>query len=217
MQMHYEFNFEGVRPILFHADNVMANDLLTEWRKDSRNKSVSVPGDDRSPAWTWQTYLYQDGTNLAVPQENIMACLRKASARISLKGNKSFSEISQTGIAIDSEYCEFRNAGQVVPLRPIQDMATLTFKEQFEAVKKLGFELLVKRASVPPKKHVRTRAMFRAWTVSGVIQVTDAALTKAVLADMFAIAGRNIGLLDWRPGSKTPGPFGTFVTTLVAI
>ena len=135
--MFYEFNFEGVRPILFHHDNIMANDLLTEWRKDSRNKSVSVKGDDRSPAWTWQTYLYDDGENLAIPQANIMACLRKASARITLKGNKSFSSLSQTGIAIESEALRIphRRQGRPVPADPGHGEPD-GFKEQFDAVKK---------------------------------------------------------------------------------
>jgi len=210
--VEYAFTLTGRMPILFHADDVEAADELMRWRKAAENKSVSTPGDDRSPPWTWQTYLYHDGTHLAIPQENIMACLGKAGAMIPQpKGKSTFKAASQSGLVILSEHCEFRSGGKQVAMADIVALSGLSFAEQAAGAKKLGFELLVKRATVGSSKHVRVRAKFKTWSVNGVIEVLDPIIDGKVLADMFDIGGKKIGLLDWRPGSpKKPGPYGTF-------
>jgi len=66
------FELKGITPLLMHRDDVEAADEVKAWRADPKNKNISVPGDDRSPAWTWQIYCYSDGVHLAYPQENIM-------------------------------------------------------------------------------------------------------------------------------------------------
>lgn len=211
--MEYAFTLTGKMPILFHGDDVEAADELMKWRKSAENKSVSVPGDDRSPPWTWQTYLYHDGTHVAIPQENIMACLGKAGAMVpQKKGKASFKAASQSGLTILAETCEFRADGKQIAMADIARLSGLSFADQAKAVKKMGFELLVKRATVGSSKHVRVRAKFRPpWTVSGVIEVLDPIIDVDVLSEMFDLAGKKIGLLDWRPGSpKKPGPYGTF-------
>lgn len=226
--MQYAFTLTGKTPILFHADDVEAADELKAWRKDPSNKESSVPGDDRSPAWSWQTYLYHDKEHLAIPQENILACLAKAGALIPFpKGRGNFKAASQSGLVIPAEYCEFRSMGKQVPVAPIHEIKTLPFAEQVAAFRKMvptgGDEnpvanLKVKRATVGASKHVRVRAEFRAWTVHGVVDVFDPIITPEVLAQMFEIGGRRIGLLDWRPGSpKKPGPYGTFVGTVAPL
>lgn len=211
--MEYSFVLTGRMPILFHADDVEAADSLAKWRKAAENKAVSVPGDDRSPAWTWQTYLYHDGEHVAIPQENIMACLAKAGAMIPMaKGKSTFKSASQSGLVILDEFCEFRSGGKQIAMADIAAIDSPTFSDHAEAAKKLGFSLLVKRATVGSSKHVRVRAKFAAgWTVSGVIEVLDPLITKDVLAEMFELAGKKVGLLDWRPSSpKKPGPYGTY-------
>ncbi len=45
------------------------------------------------------------------------------------------------------------------------------------------------------------------------MQVIAPELTFKVLEDIFTIAGM-VGLCDWRPGGKTPGPFGMFTSKL---
>jgi hypothetical protein len=144
--LDYEFVLKCLSPILIHGDDVMASDELTAWRKDPKNKSVSVPGDDRSPAWTW-----------------ILA---------------------------------FRDA---------------KFSDHIKECRNLGFDLLVKRASVGSSKHVRVRPRFDEWQVRGSITVSEPAITQDVLEQLFELAGRYAGLCDWRPSSpKKPGPYGMF-------
>jgi hypothetical protein len=200
-----------------HADDVLASDLLTEWRKDPKNKSVSVPGDDRSPAWTWQTYVYSDGTELVLPSECLMTCLRKAGAMVPSKGKLTFKSLTQSGMMIGSDFCQFTNNGKSIRIADIADMRDLTFLKQVEAVRKLGFDLLVKRAKVGQAKHIRVRPRFSQWQVSGSITVTEQAITPDVLEQLFEIAGRLVGLGDWRPSApQSPGPYGMFTAQVVA-
>lgn len=106
----YKFKFTSRTSMLMHADDVEAADRLKEWRKDPSNSDLSTPGDDRSPPWTWRTYLYAGKINgqmeIVVPQSNVMAALRYAGSQMTLKGNKTFKKLSQSGISIDEEFCK---------------------------------------------------------------------------------------------------------------
>jgi hypothetical protein len=206
------FELRGTMPLLMHADDVMAADRLMAWRKDPKNKSVSVPGDDRSPAWSWQTYVYSDGTHLALPQECLMAALRYAGTKIPLsKGKGTYKAMSQSGLLIGSDFCEFRNDGEQIAIADIHAFRDEPFAGHVSGARDLGFDLMIKRAKVGSSKHVRVRPKFSAWTVSGTIAVSEPAITPDVLNSMFEIAGRLAGLCDWRPSSPDkPGPYGMF-------
>jgi hypothetical protein len=209
--MEYAFRLEGSTSLLMHADDVLNSDDLVAWRRDPKNKSVSVPGDDRSPAWTWQSYLYHDGTHIAIPQECLMASLRSAGAKMTLKGQTTFKALSQSALTIGSEYCEFTNAGKQISVADILKLRNRPFAEQVQGAREQGFDLHVKRAAVGTAKHVRVRPKFSSWAVSGTIEVSDPVITESVLSQMFEIAGRKAGLGDWRPSApKSPGPYGMF-------
>ena len=216
--MDYEFTLNGLMPLLMHADDVMASDDLMAWRKSPKNKSVSVPGDDRSPAWTWQTYLYSDGEHVAMPQENILAALRYAGAKIISKGQTTFKAMTQSGLLVGSDFCEFLVDGRQVAMSEIGAFRDAVFSEHVTESRNLGFDLSVKRAKVGTAKHVRVRPMFKSWAVHGTIQVNEPAITFDVLSQLFEIAGRLAGLGDWRPSAKTsPGPYGMFTADLKPI
>lgn len=206
-----EFAFEltGIMPLLMHADDIDASDTLMAWRKDPANKNLSVPGDDRSPGWAWQTYLYSDGSHVVMPSENIMVALRQAGAQLILKKQKTYKEISQSGLLITNEFCEFKNNGKKISLEPLKAMKDKKFADQAAAVSKMGFKLFCKRAKIGTSKHIRVRPRFESWSVSGRIQILANEITPEILAQLFDLAGR-VGLCDWRPGCKTPGPFGMF-------
>lgn len=209
MMKRFQFTLTGFMPLLMHADNIEGSDELQEWRKQPANKGVSVAGDDRSPAWTWQTYCYHDGQHITMPAENVMVALRQAGAQMILKKMKTFKEVTQSGLLISTEACEFRNDGKQIKWADILAMRGKTFAEQSAACKKLGFELFVKRARVGNSKHVRVRPKFAAakWSVSGEIQVLKPEITGDILKQLFDLAGK-AGLCDWRPSGKTPGPYG---------
>jgi len=205
-----EFTLKGITPFLMHADDVEAADMLKDWRKSPGNKNQSTAGDDRSPAWTWQTYWYLDDKgNLTIPSDNLMRCLCKAGSKIILKKQTSFKELTQTGLCLPSDTLDFRNAGAPVPVAEFVEHRDEKFADQKKRVQKAGFDLLVKRAAVGQSKHVRVRPMFRSWSASGTIQVTAQEFDAEKLQELFDLAG-TVGLGDWRPGGKTPGRFGMF-------
>lgn len=212
--MRYEFELSGVSSLLVHADNVLAADDLGRWRKDPANKSVSVAGDDRSPAWTWMTYLYSDGEHLCMPADAIMVSLRFAGAKMTMKKQESFKAATQSGIVIDQEHLPILAAGKPVAASAIAKLKQLAFDEQAAAVEKLGFRLDIRRAVVGTSKHVRVRPRFDSWALRGTLEVNEPAITPEVLAQLFEIAGSRSGIGDWRPSAKKSGPFGRFATKL---
>jgi len=217
--MRVEFTLIGATPLLFHADDVEQSDTLQAWRKDTANRAQSVAGDDRSPPWTWQTYLYSDGTRLAWPSANLMVALRAAGAQVVLKKQKTYKEITQSGLFVAREFLAFTTNGKPVLMADIEAMRSGTFKQQTQEAAKLGFRLWCKRARVGQAKHVRVRARFETWEMVGELEVQPHAadsLTYERIQELFVLASR-VGMGDWRPGCKTPGPFGTFDVRLKRI
>lgn len=211
--MKVKFTLTGTMPLLMHSDDVIEADRLKEWRVSPENKNLSVPGDDRSPPWTWQTYLYHDGEKIVMPYENVMAGLRIAGAKMILKKQKTFKEISQSDIVPDAEFFSFTTSGRTIHTKPLLAIKDNPFKQQFDAVQSMGFRLFMKRARVGTAKHVRVRARFDAWEVSGSVNVTAPEITLDHLQTLFDLAGKG-GLCDWRPACKTPGPWGMFTASL---
>jgi len=213
----YKFTLTGQTPLLPHADNVELADDLMAWRKDPQNKNITVAGDDRSPAWTWKTYLYSDEEYISIPTEAIMAAIRKAGASIVLKGQKTFKSITQCGIVLSEPHIPLIVGGNLIAVSDIDEIDG-TFAEQAQAVKSLGFRLFVKRAKIGSSKHVRVRARFDEWSAVGNVMVTAQEITEPILREMFEIAGFYVGLCDWRPSApKSPGPFGRFTAELEKI
>jgi hypothetical protein len=208
--MNVDFVLTGKMPLLMHADDVEAADSLGEWRKAPEHKNISQAGDDRSPAWTWQTYLYRDEENVVIPSHNLMVNLRYAGAQIIMKKQKTFKEVSQSGMLVTSEFLDFTYAdGRHLSMTDILGMRDDPFPVQAEACRDLGFRLFVKRAAVGQKKHVRVRPRFDTWQVTGTLQVNAPELTYEVVQKLFELGG-NGGLGDWRPNCKTPGCYGMF-------
>lgn len=215
----YRFCLTGLTPLLVHADDIIAADSLIEWRRDPMNKNRTTPGDDRSPAWTWKTYLYSDGKHLTVPFQNLMASLRLAGAEVSMSGRKTFKVATQTGLVIEEEHLKLIGPKGFIDIKQIDAISDeASFAEHRQAVKPLGFELYVIRAKIGNAKHVRVRPRFDEWRLEGHINVTGPEFTLEKLRSIFDIAGMHKGLLDWRPSSpKSPGPFGRFKNELTPI
>jgi hypothetical protein len=216
--MRMQFVLTGTTPLLVHADDVEKADLLTDWRKASENKNLSKAGDDRSPAWTWQTYLYTDGNVLTIPSDNLMVALRQAGAEIKIKGNKTFKAETQSGMFIPAEHLPLLVDGQQIAASKVEDIVgDANFAEHADAAKALGFRLFVKRAKVGQSKHIRVRPRFDEWSIIGEIEVVAKEITAPVVKQLFTIAGRK-GLCDWRPTSpKAPGAFGMFTAEVTEL
>lgn len=215
MSYKAEFVLTGTMPLLMHWDNIEGGDTLKEWRQDPKNKNQSVAGDDRSPAWTWHTYCYNDGEYVTMPQDNVMAALMSGGTQIILKKQKTYKELSQSGILIATEHLRFEYGdGQQLSVAQLAAMRDMAFKQQSEECQRLGFRLFCKRAGVNKSKHVRVRPRFDKWQVSGALHVVTDDMPFDVLESIFNYAGR-AGLCDWRPSSpKRPGPYGMFEAKL---
>lgn len=212
----YDIEIIGQQPLLMHADDIEWADKMEEWKNDKDNKKKSKAGDDRTPSYRWVGYVYLDAGKVVIPTENIMRAMMEGAAMVPVPGGRSgktFKAQSQSGILpvgagwpliIDGEELAF---GKIEKLKGIE-----TFADHVAAVQELGFRLLVKRARIGQQKHIRVRPMFVDWSARGSVMVQDDQITESVLADILSCAGTYKGLGDWRPGSKTPGTYGTFAS-----
>lgn len=214
----YGFELVGYSPIIFNNDNIAWGERVKDFIKDPANKDVSgTKGDDRCPAWGWLGRLYEDGERIAFPADNLMAALRKAGGEVKVGARKSAKSLSQSAIFIEEEYLTFTYGGRAEPtpmkaFRGLDD--NLDFAAHRKAAEKAGFELFMKRVKPAGKtagRHIRIRPRFRDWKLAGELEVTDPkAMTPELLGTLFEIAGRTVGIGDWRPGASTPGRYGMF-------
>ena len=57
----YEITMTGRSPLIMHRDNLdFAERNVKAWTRIPENKALTQAGDDRTPAWTWIGYLYND-------------------------------------------------------------------------------------------------------------------------------------------------------------
>lgn len=212
----YKVTLTGKTPLLMHHDNIEWADFMEGWKNDPANKKGSKAGDDRSPAWRWLGCVYHDGNVLAIPQSNIMKSLMEGGAMVPVPGGKNgktFKSQTQSGMMSVEPFWRLLINGKLIPWPYIETLKNQSsFSDHKETARKLGFELLVKRAAVGASKHIRVRPQFAAgWQAVGSIAVWDEQIDDKSLASIFEYAGQYKGLCDWRPGApKKPGPYGTF-------
>jgi hypothetical protein len=212
----HTFTLTGQTPLLMHANDIEARDMLDEWRKDAKNKNKSKPGDDRTPPWTWLTYCYHDGVNLAVPCDNLQKSLSEAGASVILKKQLTYKSMMVSGLMFAKEHMTLTVAGKKIKYADLVALRDLEFKEQANAVRGLGFRLLLKPVVVTNKSHIRVRPCFDDWTLTGEFEIVDKDLGISTVREIFEIAGQRRGLCDWRPGSpKRPGTKGRFTAKIV--
>lgn len=215
----YEVELTGKTPLLMHHDNIEWADFMDAWKNDPANKKSSKAGDDRSPAWRWIGCCYHDAEHLAIPQANIMRCLMEGGAMVPVPGGKSgktFKSQTQSGMMSVEPEWKLYVGGQTIAWSDIESLANVEkFSEHKEMALALGFDLMVKRAKVGSSKHIRVRPSFRpGWVVRGNLAVWDEQITADALKSILDYAGDYKGLGDWRPGGRTPGPYGTFTAKI---
>ena len=218
--MKYSFEVKGVTPLMVHSDSVEGAGLLKEWRSDPGNKGKSVAGDDRSPSWSWVTYLHHDGQQLVIPSMMLKACLRNAGAKVPYDKSpafKTFKPICGQGIVFDKIEFPLLVKGKPVLLETLVPLFEIDadMEAHFNAAKALGFSLDVRRVKVGQSKHVRVRPVFSDWSIKGAFEVVmESELKLADMKKIVAIAGNSFGIGDWRP--QTFGEYGRFSMTLKA-
>lgn len=216
----YRIEITGTQPLLMHADSIAWADQMDAWLSVGSNKKKSKAGDDRMPAWKWIGYLYHDGASVVLPTDNIMRMVMEGGALTPTgKRQGTFKSQTQSGIMPSAVSWPLLVRGAPVPVdRFLALVGNNDFGAHQAAAQDLGlFSLFLKRARIGTSKHVRVRPRFEEWSASGEVVVTDDTITTQVLQDILETAGKHKGLCDWRPGSKTPGAFGTFTATVKQI
>lgn len=215
----YRVEIRGITPLLMHYDNLDWKDDLETWLKDKRNRDMTKPGDDRTPAFAWIGSLYHDGVRVAFPFDVFLASLQNASTKVTHKGKATLKQFVQAGLSIDQEFIPLLVDGKEVLMEKIlATKSDLNFYNHRALAEALGFSLYSRRAQVGNAKHVRVRPRFDRWACAFSITVTDLAVFKPeTLADLLNVAGRG-GVGDWRPSSpKKPGMFGQFSASIEAM
>lgn len=215
----YNVTLTGKTPLLMHADNIEWADYMDEWKSEPANKKTGKAGDDRSPAWRWLGCVYHDGNVVGVPAANIMRCLMEGGAMVPVPGakmGKTFKAQTQSGMMCVEPLWPLHVNGSPVEWNSIESLKDeAKFAQQKKRTQQIGFELIVKRAKIGTSKHVRVRPQFAAgWMLRGQLAIWDDQIDDKSLARILEYAGQYKGLGDWRPGGKTPGPYGTFEATL---
>ena len=211
----YKVIFTGESPLLMHKDNLTFSENVRAWQKDPDHKELTVPGDDRTPAWTWIGYLYCENDYLGIHSDNIMSMLREGGAKLKTgKRSETYKRQTQYGLNLDVIQFDLKVDGHLIPKAEISPLiGNNNFTEHVATAERLGFELFVKRARIGKAKHVRVRPLFRNWSAEGTLTVfdeEDSGLTQEVLQRILDLSGKMVGLGDWRPGSPTPGSYGRF-------
>jgi hypothetical protein len=210
----FQITLEGITPLMMHRDNLEFKRIVEQWQRDPANRDKSIPGDDRSPAFAWIGSLYHDGTQLAIPTDCVMAsCMGAGTEMKAARGKKSLKAQTQSGMAFTDPYMQFSvNGGSPVTLAAMTTLQEedTNFDVHQQRAAEMGFVLDVRRARVGMSKHVRVRPVFNNWIAIGTLNVWDDVLSLDVLETLFYIAGDRYGILEWRPSSRRPGPFGRF-------
>lgn len=211
---NYLVKLTGVTPLLMHWDNLEWADRMDQWKNSRKKGDASKAGDDRSPAWRWLGCLYHDGSRVAIPADNLMRCLMEGGAGVPVPGGKNgktFKAQTQSGCVVAAPFWPIVVQGKEIP---VAELLALEEEPDFSTHNRVasmhGFMLFLKRAKIGAAKHVRVRPRFDLWAAEGIITVWDDAITQDVLLDILTYAGQYKGLMDWRPGGRTPGPFGRF-------
>ena len=216
----YQIILEGETPLLMHRDNIQFSERVRAWQQE--NRSLSVAGDDRTPAWSWIGSLYDDGEYVGLNADNMMTMLREGGAKVPTGSkNETYKRQTQSGIVLEEICPPLLVNGKRLEMAPISALLDEDdFASHVEAVQEMGFDLLVKRAKVGTSKHIRVRPMFGKWAVITSLMVVDPkeyGITQEVLQKILNKAGSLCGLGDWRPSSRTPGQFGRFKATVEPI
>lgn len=227
----YHITLTGTSPILMHNRNLEWEVNVKRWEKDAANKSKSVKGDDRSPGWSWLGKLHHNEEVVCLPVDMLASCMMYGGAMVPLptgKSNTTCKSLSQSGCIIEGFFWPLvlmqptndpkkpkRTTIPVAPLFALKEEEDFTQHETL--VKSLDFRLHIKPAKVGQSSHIRVRPCFEGWQVEGHITVTDDQLTQSLLATILEYAGKYKGVGDWRPGCKTPGPWGMFTAAVAAV
>lgn len=186
--MLYEVSIKGLRPILMHSSAGIDEQHPTKKaiKEITERKPRTESDNERIAELECQLSLWHNGTEVAIPPSAIRATI-EAAARKSKEG-----PLVREGMIV-SEVGRFEYDRQ----RYGETLDELGKSTQHRV------PVVVNRGRI-----IRTRAKFDEWAVSFVLDCDDELIDMPRLEKWLDIAGRRIGLGDWRPACS--GDYGRF-------
>ena len=192
MLQHYRICLRGLRPLIMHNSSAgldkrspanQEKDAIA--KKYGRNRTIR--DDERLQELECQTSLWLDAQTGAptIPPAALRACIETAARKL-----KQGPQVRE-GLLIETvEAFSY-------------DTRLGTTAEELGKTVQFTTNVVVQRNRIP-----RTRAKFDEWGVTFVVEADDELIDDTQLSHWLAIAGRRIGLGDWRP--EKSGDYGRF-------
>ena len=195
--MRYRIRIKGVSPLLVHngaagldTRSPASLEMATINRKKGSNRTEA--DEIRLRELECQRSLYLDGTGKAtIPSAALRACIEGAARKL-----KQGPQVREGLIVEQIESFDYDRD------RLGETVEELGQRAQFTV------PVVVQRNRV-----LRTRAKFDQWSASLTVEADDELVDRQQLAHWLDIAGRRIGLCDWRP--EKSGSFGRFETEAI--
>lgn len=188
----YRIRIEGSTPILMHSTRGMVSHPFEEEVKEINKKrgtnKTSVDRDRLAWIECWLSVWIDRERRATIPPQALRSCVETAARKL-----KEGPKVRECFIVLSSDfqYDEERYGST------LDDIAN---NAQFQADVKVG-----------QNRVLRTRALFEEWSCEFVVEVDGSEITEAHLEHWLDIAGRRIGLGDWRPHKG--GQMGRFSVT----
>ncbi len=183
MHATLKFTIVGVSPLVMHNEQLA--DPLNKWTREvaqytsKRKKSVADHEKISELEWYGGLYLVRNGTDILVPGVP-SRCLERMIRDAAVK--------SKEGKDVQ--------AALIVP-----NDATLEYKgsKDPKAMWASGSFALRATCAVNRKRIIRTRPMFMEWRTTFSVLFDETILNPSKVKGYVTLAGRIIGLMDWRP------------------
>lgn len=157
---------------------------------DIGDKSKSVKRETQTPREIAEAKVYVDGEGRTyIPATWFQGCIVEAGKQKKMMGKGS------------AKATYSKVAGSSVEINPFE----IELKEKWEV-----FSILAVNPTTRGK-NVLHRPKFNKWSLSFEVTFDEEQIEVPVMKDLFDIAGRSVGVGDWRPAKK--GRFGKFQVT----
>ena len=193
--MRYECKIEGIAPIIMHSGKGLDPRIPAKIEIDkitSRRGKRTPVEDERLRELECRVSLWLDGDNPTIPPSAIRSTIEKAAKK------------SKEGPGVREGLLVLKSAFTYDVGKYGSTLAELDKSTQF-----------TEGVVVQGKRILRTRAMFEPpWGCQFLIDADDQLVEKDKLEGWLVIAGRRVGLGDWRP--EKSGIYGRFAVTGVS-
>jgi len=180
---------KGISPIIMH-NNAMANPMSVYAKaiKAVSSKRGKTDAEFETLArLEWEASLYMKGGVVVLPGENLHRALNEGARK------RKLGKAVNSGAFVADDYPELFYSGPKIQVSKTDQFPSDELDVFYPAH---SFTTLVR---VQKNTTPRTRPIFHDWEVSLSIDYDEDVLDRESIIESFEIAGRMIGLGDWRP------------------